>query len=160
MYGDITWRPNLKSKFLRAYLWMIRNPRQNWYWKDYVDGIESDFKGSGKVKSGNDILSWRTMICSDTGDWHGKILDFNSDRWGKQNITFKRTDINGKVQNCFRKSICIPYRVGPIILLVKRRSGHEHGLLQYNFSFPIFNYKKNKKGWKIWKIKKLKTINL
>lgn len=160
MYGDTAWRPKLKNKFLRAYLWMIRNPRQNWYWKDYVDGVESNHKGFAKVKNGNDVLSWRTMRCLKTGNWHGKDLDFDSPLWGKQNITFIRTDKNGNVQQCYRKSTCIPYRIGPFIIANKWRSGHEGGLMQYNISKPIYSYKKNKEGWKKWKEKEWKIITI
>ena len=159
-YGDPNWRPKLKNKHLRAILWMYRNPLQNYYWKDYVDGEESDFHGDGKVKFGDDILSWRTVICSDTGDWHGKVIDFEKSRFGTQNITFNRIGKIGLFQRCYRKSTCIPYKVGPWIVLVKRRSGHEHGLLQYNFSFPLFKYNLCKDGWKLWKETKWKTINI
>lgn len=160
MYGDKNWRPKLKNKFLRAYLWMIRNPRQNHYWKDYVDGVESNYKGTGKVKFGTDILSWRTVICSDTGDWHGKIIDFENARFGIQDITFTRTDSKGNIQKCFRKSVCKPYRFWLLIILFKRRSGHENGLLQYNFTFPTFSYSKNKTGYKKWKSTDWKLISL
>jgi hypothetical protein len=86
------------------------------------------------------------VICSDTGDWHGKIIDFKNSRFGDQNIKFIRTGENGSIQKCYRKSICKPVRIGPLIILNKRRSGHENGLTQYNYSFPIFSYKKNKEG--------------
>ena len=45
MYGDKNWRTNIESKFLRATFWMFRNPLQNYYWKDYVAGKESGYKG-------------------------------------------------------------------------------------------------------------------
>lgn len=158
MYGDTAWRPKLKNKFLRAYFWMLRNPRQNWYWKDYVEGEDYYHHGWVKVKNGADLYSWRTMRCLETGNWHGKLLDFNSPLWGKQSIIFKRKDKFGKVQNCYRRSTCIPYRVGPIILVIKRRSGHEHGLMQYNFTFPTYSYAKNKEGWEKWKQKEWRKI--
>lgn len=87
------------------------------------------------------------MICSDTGDWHGKILDFEASPFGKQDITFKRMDIHGNIYSCFRKSKCIPYRIGKWIILVKRRRGHESGLLQHNFSHPTFKLEYCKEGW-------------
>lgn len=158
--GDDDWRPKLKSKFWRSYLWMMRNPRQNWYWEHFVDGTEMLFDGYGKVKNGNDILSWRTMRCIEKGNWHGAILDFDSPLWGKQNITFKRVDRKGNVQNCYRKSTCIPYHVAWWIIVVKRRSGHENGLLQYNFTFPTYAYKKNKQGWQKWIKKDWRNITL
>jgi len=150
MYGDKNWRPKLKNKFLRAWLWMLRNPLQNYYWKDYVDGVESNFIGHGTVKFGTDILSWRTMYCADTQDNHGKILDFEKSKFGTQDITFIRTDKDGNVQKCYRKSHCKPFKFLFRIILVKRRRGHENGLMQYNFSFPTYSYKKNKQGWKKW----------
>jgi hypothetical protein len=153
MYGDTTWRPKLKSKFFRAYLWMHRNPLQNLYWKDYVAGIETDFSGTLRFKYRADPLMWRTMICSDTGDWHGKILDFERSLFGVQNITFKRTNADGTVQNCYRKSTCIPHRVLWWIVLVKRRAGHEAGLIQHNFTFPVFKYAYCKPGWQAWRKK-------
>ena len=160
MYGDTNWRPNLKNKFLRAYFWMLRNPLQNHYWKDYVAGIESGFSGTGKVKFDDDILKWRTVICSDTGDWHGKIINYEKSPFGKQNITFIRKDNDGNTQNCFRKSTCIPHKFFGWIILVKRRSGHENGLLQYNFTFPAFKYSINKDGWENWKKAEWKKIVL
>ena len=158
--GDKTWRPNLKNKFLRQYFWVLRNPMQNWYWKDYVEGVESDFHGTGKVKFGNDILSWRTMRCSDTNDNHGKLLDFERSKFGRQDITFIRTDKNGNIQKCYRKSTCIPYRVFNWIILIKRRSGHESGMMQYNFTFPTYSYELNKEGWKMWKKSEWKEITI
>ena len=158
MYGDVDWRPKLKNKFLRAYLWMIRNPRQNWYWKDYVKGSEANYTGTGKVKFGNDILSWRTMKHKETGNNHGEILDFEQSLFGKQDITFVRIDLEGNIQNCYRKSTCIPYKFLWWIILVKRRSGHENGLMQYNFTFPIYSYKKNKEGWELWTQNEWKNV--
>lgn len=158
MYGDVTWRQNIKSKFLRAYLWMLRNPIQNLYWKNYVEGIDSDFSGTLKYKFNDEFARWRTIICSDTGDWHGKVLDFELSPFGIQNITFKRTDEYGNVQNCYRKSRCIPYKIGNFIILAKRRSGHESGLIQHNFTFPIFKYSLCKEGWKLWKEAEWKII--
>ena len=158
MYGDTDWRPKLKNKFLRAYLWMLRNPRQNWYWKDFVDGEDYYHHGWVQVKNGADLLSWRTMRCLETGNWHGKLLDFDSPLWGKQDIIFKRKDKFGNVQNCYRKSTCIPYHFLIWIIVIKRRSGHEKGLMQYNFTFPTYSYKKNKEGWKQWKLKEWKRI--
>lgn len=160
MYGDKNWKPGIKSKFIRAILWSYRNPLQNYYWKDYVEGTESSYSGYAKVKYGSDVLSWRTAICSDTGDWHGKIIDFKGERLGRQDIKFKRTDMHGNVQHCYRKSTCVPYRFLWFIICSKRRSGHEHGLMQYNFSFPRFSYKKNKDGWIMWKNSKWKTIQV
>lgn len=160
MYGDTDWRPNLKSKFLRAYLWMHRNPMQNLYWRDYVDGVESDFSGTLKYKFRAEPLTWRTMICSDTGNWHGKVLDFDRSLFGVQNITFKRTDKDGNVQNCYRRSKCIPYRFLWWIILVKRRSGHESGLMQHNFTHPTFKYSLCKEGWERWKNTEWKEITV
>jgi hypothetical protein len=159
MYGDKDWRPNLKNKHLRAIVWMYRNPLQNKYWQGYVDGKESDFKGTLKYKFRADPLMWRTMI-TETGNWHGKILDFEHSLFGVQNITFTRTDTNGNVQNCYRKSTCIPYRVFGWIILIKRRSGHENGLMQYNFTFPTFKYKLCKEGWNKWKNEPWKTMEI
>lgn len=158
MYGDTDWRPKLKSKFLRAYCWMMRNPRQNWYLKDFVEGEDYYHHGWVRVKNGQDLLSWRTMRCLETGNWHGKLLDFDSPLWGKQNITFKRKDKFNNNQNCYRKSTCIPYRFLWCIIVVKRRSGHESGLMQYNFTFPVYSFKKNVTGWKKWKEKTWNTI--
>jgi hypothetical protein len=158
MYGDTNWRPNLKNKFLRAYFWMLRNPLQNHYWKDYVEGTESGFSGTGKVKFDLDILRWRTVICSDTGDWHGKVINFEKSPLGRQNITFIRTDKDGNIQNCYRKSTCIPHKFLCLIIVVKRRAGHENGLLQYNFTFPVFKYSLNKEGFENWKKAKWKNI--
>jgi hypothetical protein len=122
MDGDITWRPKLKNKFFRAYFWMLRNPLQNLYWKDFVDGIEVDFHGTLKYKLKGYIKVWRTMICSDTGDWHGKVLDFDKSLFGVQNITFVRINIKGERHKEFRKSRCIPFRFLWWIILVKNRS--------------------------------------
>lgn len=158
--GDKTWRPNLKNKFLRQYFWMLRNPMQNWYWKDYVEGTESDFSGCCKYKFVASPATWRTMKCKDTGDNHGRIIDFENSPFGKQHVTFKRTDKNGKVQNCYRKSTCIPYRFLWWIILAKRRSGHEAGLFQYNFTFPCYLYKNNKDGWQLWKNAEWKEITI
>jgi len=160
MYGDTNWRPELKNKFFRAVFWMYRNPLQNYYWKDYVEGKDSHFHGTLKYKFRSAITAWRTMICSDTGDWHGKVLDFEQSLFGVQDITFIRTDKHGKIQKCYRKSTCIPYKVGPWIILVKRRSGHESGLMQYNFTFPTFKYSLCKDGWKKWKMERWKYIEL
>jgi len=160
MYGDKNWRPKLKNKALRAIVWMYRNPLQNYYWKDYIDGVESDFHGEGMVKFGNDIITWRTMRDINTGENHGKLLDFINSPFGKQNITFIRTDKYNNIKKCYRKSTCMPYKVGPWIVLAKRRSGHEHGLMQYNFTFPIFNYKKNKDGWELWRKADWKIITI
>ena len=158
MYGDTDWRPKLKNKFLRAYFWMMRNPRQNWYWKDFVEGEDYYHHGWVRVKNGQNLTSWRTMRCLETGNWHGKLLDFDSPLWGKQNITFKRKDKFNEVQYCYRKSTCIPYRFLWSIIVVKRRSGHESGLMQYNFTFPVYSFKKNVTGWKKWKEKTWNTI--
>lgn len=160
MYGDLNWRPRLTNKVLRAIIWMYRNPLQNYYWKDYVEGTERYFEGTAVVKYGNDALSWRTMICTDTGDWHGKVLDPFSTRWGQQDITFERIDNEGNIQHCYRKSTCVPHRLGPWIIIEKRRSGHEGGLMQYNFTFPLFRYSDNKEFWEIWKSLPWKEINL
>jgi len=160
MYGDKNWRPKLKNKFLRAVLWMYRNPLQNYYWKDYVDGTDSHFKGTLKYKYRSAITAWRTMVHVGTGDNHGKILDFQKSLFGVQNITFRRTDKFGNVQNCYRKSTCIPYKVLWWIILVKRRSGHEHGLMQYNFTFPIYKYKNHFREWMEWKRESWKYITV
>lgn len=159
-YGDKNWKPKLKNKFLRAVLWMYRNPLQNYYWKDYVEGKETQYKGTLKYKYRSAMTMWRTMVCVDTKDNHGKILDFKNSLFGVQDITFKRTDKKGNVQNCYRKSTCVPYRILWWIVLVKRRSGHEKGIMQHNFSFPKYKYKNHKKEWKEWKKTKWKTITV
>jgi len=151
MFGDVNWRKNLKNKHARAILWMYRNPLQNYYWRNFVDGVETNFYGSLKYKFTADFGRWRTVICSDTGDWHGKIIDFHASPFGVQNIVFKRTDKAGNVQNCYRKSTCYPIHFFKWIVLIKRRSGHESGLMQYNLSFPTFDYKANKTGFEEWK---------
>ena len=158
MYGDIDWRPTLKSKFWRAYLWMLRNPLQNLYCLDLVKGIDYDHKGYGKVKFGDDINTWRTMYCKETGNWHGKILDFEKSPFGVQNITFKRIDENGIIKNQYRKSICIPFRFLFWIVLFKNRIGHEDGLFQTNFTFPYYSYKENKEDYLKWKQVKWKKL--
>ena len=160
MYGDVNWRKNLKGRFLRMYLWMLRNPLQNHYWKDFVEGKSSNYKGYGKIKFNKDVTSWRTMRGVKTKDNHGKICDFVNSPLGKQDITFTWTDVNGNTKELFRKSSCVPHKILFWIIMSKRRKGYEHGLKQYSFSFPCYLYSKNKEGWKLWKDTKWETIKI
>jgi len=160
-YGNATWKPELKNKFLRAYFWMIRNPRQNWDDTHRVDGKDTKFKGTGKVKDGHDIISFRAFVCIDTGNNHGKIIDWNKSSFGVQDITFMRVDEDGNVQNCFRKSTCIPIRFMYLwIMMWKWRRGHQDGLMQYSVAKSLFVYKNNKEGFQEWKQKEWKIIKI
>jgi hypothetical protein len=159
MYGDVDWRPNLKSKFLRAYLWMLRNPLQNLYWRGYVKGVESDYIGYCKDKYARDsYIQWRTMYCKETGNWHGRKLDLIRSPLGIQNIKFKYNREDGVVLDQYRRSMCIPVKVLCWVILIKNRIGYENGLFQSNFTFPI--YKLNREDWSVWKMRNWKTFFL
>ena len=161
MYGDANWkRKKLPDGFRKAVWWMYRNPLVNRHFKDRVDGKESNFKGTAKKKHGNNYSMWCTMIGLDTGDWHGKIPDFESILLGYQDITFIRTDKKGNVQKCFRKSMCVPFRFLWWIMFWKTRKGHEDGLMIYGFGLPTFRYKKFKKEYKKWKSLEYKILKI
>jgi len=157
-YGDATFHPNMKDGFLKSYLWALRNPCHNAYYADFVEGEESNFKGTGTCKYGNDILSWRTFKCSDTGDNNGKVLDFEKSRFGEQDITFIRTDKDGNVQNCYRKSNCAVTKFLGWLKVRRIREGHEKGLMQRQNNFSLFNYNDNKVEFEKWLKIPFKTI--
>jgi len=161
MYGNATWRPNLKNKFLRAYFWMIRNPRQNWDDTHKKKGRDYDYHGTGRMKYDKDITLFMAVVCSDTGDNHGKIIDFKASFLGENDITHKRIYEDGNIQDCFKKSKCIPFRfMWRWIMMWKWRRGHLFGLMQYSIAKPMYSYKNNKEGFEEWKKLEWKTIKI
>lgn len=157
-YGDGNWANWLKIDWIRAYLWMLRNPLQNLYWSKYVPGCEKDFSGWCYLSESYGYKNFRAIICSDTEDNHGNIIDFESSPLGIQNIRFNFKTNNENISKQYRKSICIPIRIGFLIIFFKARIGYEFGLKQSCFNFPIYSYKKNKEGWKMYKSMKFKKI--
>ena len=159
-YGDNDWRPKLKNKFLRAYFWAFRNPLHNWHYRNYIKGVEVNFKGKGTVKVGSNIKSWRTFTCTDTGTNNGKQLNFVRSLFGTQNIMFERIDESGNTQKCYRKSYCKPFKFLGWILVLKWRIGHEKGLFQDASNISFFSGINNRLGFEDWKQVEWKKLKI
>ncbi|MBT3209871.1 MAG: hypothetical protein HN347_16125 [Bacteroidetes bacterium] len=144
----------MKEKLLKAWLWALRNPLHNYYYRNYTEGKETNLKGTARVKSGKNVSSWRTFTCMDTGDNNGNIIDFDNSLFGYQSATFDR---NGKSQ--YRKSYCKPFNYWVFIIIFRWRFGYEKGLFQSQFNFPImWMNKDNRTNYIEWKQLKYKNI--
>jgi len=152
-FGDSTFHPNLKYGFTRAWLWAMRNPLHNFYYRNYKAAIETNHVGTATVKFDANISAWRTFTCSDTGDNNGKVIDFTHSLFGTQEVTFER---DGKEE--YRKSYCKPFVFLFWIVIFKWRHGYENGLKQSQFNFGFFNLKDNEDNYLDWKQIKWVTI--
>lgn len=148
LYGDSDYLPKIKNKFLRAYLWALRNPLHNRYNYNSIPYKDTNFSGWATGKLRISPKSWRTFV-TDTGGRNGDIIDFDNSLFGKQDIAFSMTHEN-KSKRGIRKSLCVPFKIFGLIIIHSRRFGYEKGLLQSSFNFSFFSGRKNKENFEIW----------
>jgi hypothetical protein len=155
LYGDKNWNPTQKETFWIAYKWAMRNPLHNRYYANSCMVDEFNFTGIATSKNGMSAGYWRTYK-TETGDRNGKFLDFEKSIFGKQNIQFCMNYEDGRIVKGFRRSVCMPYKIGKLIVVHSRRFGYERGLKQSSFNFKIFKGVENLEGFKKWKKLKFK----
>ena len=156
LYGDKNWNTTQKETFWIAYKWAMRNPLHNRYYSGYCHFIECNYSGGSTSKNSTPAGFWRTYK-TETGDRNGRVIDFEKSFFGKQDIQFDIHFEDGKIVKGFRRSLCMPYKIGKLIIIHSRRFGYERGLKQSSFNFKIFKGIENLQGFEKWKILTWKT---
>ena len=150
MYGDEDYRPNMKDGFAKAWLWAMRNPLHNKYYSTEKPLKEENYSGWSTCKFEHGAGAWRTYK-TETGSRNGKYIDFQGSIFGEQNIEFDMVFEDGTIQKGFRRSKCMPTKVGNKIIVHSERYGHERGLIQSSFNYAVFKGKENLEGFEEWK---------
>lgn len=149
-YGDADFLPDKKNGFWKAYMWALRNPLHNRYYKNKKNCVEKKHTGYVKCKNTKSLTSWRTFK-TETGSRNGKIIDFERSLFGKQRIYFDIIYEDGEIKKGKRNSVCIPFRFFSCIVIHSRRYGYESGLKQSSFNFAFRFNSNNIENFKNWK---------